>query len=131
MSIEENKQFVRNTWEAFARGEIRAAFANMSDEISWLIPASLAADGPMKGKQAILSHLKARVASNFPKGVKSEIRRVYGDGDAVIIEMTNRGETSSGAMYENEYCFIFELEAGKVRRVREYLDTAKVKDLLG
>jgi ketosteroid isomerase-like protein len=42
--------------------------------------------------------------------------------------MTNRGKASNGKQYENEYCFVFELENGKVRRIREYLDTQKFVD---
>ena len=38
MSIEANKQMVTSTWEAFVKGDIKTAFANMSDEVSWLIP---------------------------------------------------------------------------------------------
>jgi ketosteroid isomerase-like protein len=67
----------------------------------------------------------------FPTGLKSEFRRVYADGDTVMIEMTNRGKLFNGRDYENEYCFVFEVEAGKIRRVREYVDTQKVKELIG
>jgi ketosteroid isomerase-like protein len=42
--------------------------------------------------------------------------------------LTNRGKVSNGKQYENEYCFVFELENGKVRRIREYVDTQKFAD---
>ena len=61
--------------------------------------------------------------------MKSELRRVYCDGDTVLIEMTNRGKLFNGRDYENEYCFVFEIEGGKNRRVREYVDTQKVAEL--
>jgi len=129
MGIEANKEFVVSTWNAFVKGDLKAAFANMSDEISWLIPGNLSElSGLRKGKAEILNF--ARSASKiFPNGLKCEIRRVYGDGDTVIIELTNRGKLFNGKDYENEYCFVFEVENGKVRRVREYVDTQKVKDL--
>jgi ketosteroid isomerase-like protein len=37
---------------------------------------------------------------------------------------------ANGKDYENEYCFVFEIESGKIRRVREYVDTQKAKDLM-
>jgi ketosteroid isomerase-like protein len=43
--------------------------------------------------------------------------------------MTNKGKFAGGNDYVNEYCFIFEVEAGKIRRVREYVDTKRVTDL--
>ncbi|HJU28405.1 MAG TPA: nuclear transport factor 2 family protein [Candidatus Binataceae bacterium] len=129
MSVESNKELVTKTWEAFVNGDIKGAFANMSDEISWLIPGNLPnLSGMKKGKNGILDFAR-NAAKIFPNGLKSEVRRVYGDGDTVIIEMTNRGKLANNRDYENEYCFVFEIEAGKIRRVREYVDTQKVKDL--
>ena len=129
MSVEANKELVKTTWNAFVKGDIKTAFANMSDEISWLIPGDLPnLSGLRKGKAGILEF--ARSASKiFPSGLKSEIKRVYADGDTVIIELTNRGKVFNGKDYENEYCFVFEVEGGKIRRVREYVDTQKAKEL--
>lgn len=129
MSIESNKELVTNFWGAFAKGDIKSAFANLSDEVSWLIPGNLPnLSGLRRGKGEILNFART-AAKMFPGGLKSEIRRVYGDGDTVLIEMTNRGKLFNGRDYENEYCFVFEIEAGKIRRVREYVDTQKVKEL--
>jgi ketosteroid isomerase-like protein len=130
MSVEGNKEMVTSTWEAFVKGDIKTAFANMSDEISWLIPGNLSnLSGLRKGKAAILEFAR-NAGRTFPNGLQTQISRVYGDGDTVILELTNRGKLANGKDYENEYCFVFEIEAGKIRRVREYVDTQKAKDLM-
>ena len=130
MSVEANKQMVTSTWEAFVKGDLKTAFANMSDEISWLIPGNLSnLSGLRKGKAAILEFAR-NAAKSFPNGLLTQISRTYGDGDTVILELTNRGKLANGRNYENEYCFVFEIEAGKIRRVREYVDTQKAKDLM-
>ena len=122
MTAEEKKEFVTRTWTAFGTGDIKGAFANMDDNVSWLIPGNLpGVSGLKKGKDEILKFMSG-VGGVFPEGIKSEFRRVYCDGDTVIVELTNRGKVSNGTQYENEYCFVFELENGKVRRIREYLD---------
>lgn len=126
MSVEQNKDTARKMWEAAVRGDIETASANLSDEVSWLLPG--AATGPLKGKQAAVGFFKS-LGQAFPTGLKTDIRRVYGDGDTVVMELTNRGQTAKGRQYENEYCFVLEFEGGKVRRVREYTDTAKVKEI--
>jgi ketosteroid isomerase-like protein len=130
MNVEANKQMVTNTWQAFVKGDIKTAFANMSDGVSWLIPGNLNnLSGLRKGKAAILEFAR-NAAKTFPNGLESRISRVYGDGDTVILELTNRGKLANGKDYENEYCFVFEVEAGKIRRVREYVDTQKAKELM-
>jgi uncharacterized protein len=129
MSVESNKELVVKTWNAFVKGDIKTAFENMSDEISWLIPGNLPnLSGMKKGKAGIIDFAR-NAAKVFPNGLQCEIRRVYGDGDTVLIELTNRGKLFNGKDYENEYCFVFEVEGNKIRRVREYVDTQKVKDL--
>jgi uncharacterized protein len=128
MSIETNKELVTNFWSAFAKGDIKTAFASLSDEVSWLIPGNLPISGLRKGKPEILNFAR-HAAKMFPGGLKSELRRIYGDGDTVLIEMVNRGKLFNGRDYENDYCFVFEIENGKIRRVREYVDTQKVAEL--
>ena len=130
MSVEANKQMVTSTWQAFVKGDLKTAFANMSDEVSWLIPGNLNdLSGLHKGKSAILEFAR-NAARTFPNGLQSQINRVYGDGDTVAIELTNRGKLANGRDYENEYCVVCELEGGKIRRVREYVDTQKAKELM-
>ena len=128
MTAEEKKTLVVSTWTAFGKGDIKAAFANMDDNVSWLVPGNApGVSGVKKGKEEILKFMSG-VGDVFPEGIKSEIRRTYCDGDTVIVELTNRGKVKNGKQYENEYCFVFELENGKVRRIREYVDTQKFVD---
>jgi uncharacterized protein len=129
MSIEHNKAMVTKTWQAFVKGDIKTAFANMSDEVSWLIPGNLSVSGLKKGKAAVLEFARS-AAKLFPAGLTTEIRRVYGDGDVVVVELSNTGKLANGRDYANEYCFVFEIEDGKIRRVREYVDTQKANDLM-
>ncbi len=85
--------------------------------------------GVKRGKDEILKFMGA-FASKIPEGMHSEITRAYSDGNAVILEPTNKAKVSNGKSYENEYCFVFEIENGKIRRIREYTDTQKAKDIL-
>jgi len=127
MTADQKKELVTKTWLALGRGDIEAAFANMDHNVSWLVPGNMTTSGVKKGKDEILKFMSG-VGAVFPEGMKIEIRRTYCDGDTVIVELTNRGKVSNGKQYENEYCFVFELENGKVRRIREYVDTQKFAD---
>ena len=130
MTNEEKKSLVTSTWTSFGKGDIKAAFANMSDNVSWLIPGNTpGVSGVKRGKDEILKFMSG-VGQLFPEGLKSEINKTHCDGDTVILELTNRGKVSNGKNYENEYCFVFELEGGKIRRIREYVDTQKAKEIL-
>lgn len=130
MSIEQNKQVVTAAWQALTKGDLEGALSRMSEEVSWLVPGNLPnVSGVKKGKQAI-REFTGGIGRAFPEGLQTEIRRAYGEGDTVIVELTNRGKVANGKFYENEYCFVFELEGGKIRRIREYVDTQKAKEFL-
>ncbi len=128
MSAEQNKELVTKTWKAFISGDLDTALANMSDEVSWLINGSLQGiSGLKRGKDAI-REFGSGVKHAFPAGLNSDIGKVHAAGDnTVIVELTNHGKAANGKDYRNEYCFIFELENGKIRRVREYVDLLTVK----
>src|SRR5882757_8793734 len=130
MNTEQKKTLVTETWTAFGKGDLKTAFGNMSDNVSWVVPGTTPnVSGLKRGKDEILKFMSG-VGAIFPEGLNSEIKKTFCDGDTVIVELTNRGKVSNGKTYENEYCFIFELESDKIRRIREYVDTQKAKEIL-
>ncbi|HTT74819.1 MAG TPA: nuclear transport factor 2 family protein [Candidatus Binataceae bacterium] len=130
MSTEQNIELVTRTWQSVAKGDADAAMTNIADEISWVIPGHLAnVSGLKRGKDEVRKFI-AGIKTAFPDGLKPEIRKVHGAGDTVIVELTNRGKAFNGKDYENEYCFIFEIENNKIRRIREYVDLLTVKETL-
>jgi ketosteroid isomerase-like protein len=125
MDRQQKIDLVRGIWEAFARGDMKKVFAAMLEDVTWKLPQG----GQVRGKQSIL-HL-ARASADKLKGYQTEIRRVHCDGDVVILEMTNRATTPAGMPYANDYCFIFDLEGGKIRAITEYTDQLAVKEAVG
>ena len=43
----------------------------------------------------------------------------------VIVEERLQATLFNGRYYDNDYCFVFELEDGLITVMREYMDTAK------
>jgi ketosteroid isomerase-like protein len=97
----------------------------MRDDVTWRIPGMLLPSGLKRGKEEILGFLRW-AATTFPAGFQTEVKGVYGDGGNVVLELVNRSTAANGRPYENEYCFVFEVEGGRIRAVREYVDTQKV-----
>jgi len=125
MDRQQKIDFVRETWEAFARGDMKKVFAAMPEDVTWKLPQG----GRLRGKQAIL-HL-ARASAGKLRGYTTEIRRIHCDGDCVVLEMTNRAVTSEGKPYANDYCFIFDLADGRITTITEYTDQLAVKEAIG
>lgn len=66
----------------------------------------------------------------FPEGIRFEILDMIAEGDKVAVEATSEGKHISGAIYTNEYHFLFELRDGKLVRLKEYMDTERATDIL-
>ena len=66
----------------------------------------------------------------FPEGLKFEALSIVGEGDKVAVEATSVGKHISGKTYSNEYHFLFEFRGGKLLRLKEYMDTERVTDIL-
>lgn len=102
----------------------------MSDEVSWMIAVNLpGVSGVKKGKAAVKEFVSG-IRKAFPQGLNSQISKVHSAGETVIVELTNTGKAFNGRDYRNKYCFVFEVEGGKIRRIRENVDMLTVKETL-
>ena len=66
----------------------------------------------------------------FPKGLTFTVLDMVAEGDKVAVEATSEGEHVSGQTYSNEYHFLFEFHNGKLLKLKEYMDTEQVTDVL-
>ncbi len=130
MNAEQNAELVTKTWKDVVGGNVDAALANMSDEVSWVIPGNLPGVSGLKRGKAAVKEFIGGIGKAFPQGLNSQISKVHSAGDTVIVELTNTGKAFNGRDYRNEYCFVFEIESGKIRRIREYVDMLTVKEAL-
>jgi ketosteroid isomerase-like protein len=126
-----SKQLVVHAWEAFASRDpsrVRAVFA---PDAEWLAPpgnaTALALGGThhLVGRDRIVHFLTCEFGTVFVANVSIDFRGLYADGDTVVVEERMQATLAHGGHYDNDYCFIFELENGLIKRVREYMDTQR------
>jgi uncharacterized protein len=72
----------------------------------------------------------ASIFDVFPQGLKFTALDMVAEGDKVAVEATSEGKHISGQIYANEYHFLFEFRDGKLLRLKEYMDTERVTDVL-
>ncbi|MEM9253870.1 MAG: nuclear transport factor 2 family protein [Pseudomonadota bacterium] len=66
----------------------------------------------------------------FPNGIHFEILTLTAQGPRVAVEARSEGQHVSGQIYSNEYHFLFEFRDGKLLKLKEYMDTERVTDVL-
>lgn len=131
MTPDENKQRVMACWQAFAARDQAAIRSFFKEDAVWVAPpgnaTALALDAPSGfiGADAIARFIARDVPRLFASDVSVEFLAVHAAGDAVIVEERMRARLADGRLYENDYCFVFELQDGLIAVMREYMDTAK------
>ena len=130
MTSEHSKSTVIAAWKVFKTRDLARISAVFTEDAEWLAPRDNATAIALRGSHHIVG--RDRIAEFLSSGmyelfrdVRIEFRGVFADGDTVIVEETMHATLPNGARYDNEYCFVFELEAGRIKRVREYMDTQR------
>jgi ketosteroid isomerase-like protein len=131
MSAGSSKQLVIDAWQAFATRDAYRIRGVFTADAEWRAPAdnatSRALDGThhLVGRERIVRFLAEEFATVFVDDVSIDFGGFHADGDTVVVEMRLRATLAHGGPYDNEYCLVFELEQGLIRRVREYMDTRR------
>lgn len=131
MNSEDNKRVVMAAWQAFSSRDPERIAALFTQDAEWLAPkdnataVALSLTDHMIGREQIGRFIGLEVGKLFSRDLKIEFKGFYADGNIVVVEERMQAILSNGAFYDNDYCFVFEVENGLIRRVREYMDTAK------
>jgi ketosteroid isomerase-like protein len=52
------------------------------------------------------------------------------EGDWVVVESEGTGSFQNGRPYRNRYAIVFEIVDGRLRTIREYMDTGHMASML-
>lgn len=66
----------------------------------------------------------------MPSGLRFTVKTVTAEGDRVVIEAEGNAETHAGTRYANNYVFVFAMEGGLIKEVREYFCTRYADEVL-
>ena len=106
----------------------------MSQDIKWheaesnpYMPSGEAWVGP----DAILNNLFMKLGAEWD-GFSVHPKSFYGAGDSVIVEARYSGTyKATGKSMDTQVCHVWDVKDGKVTRFQQYVDTAKLQNVMG
>jgi ketosteroid isomerase-like protein len=130
----DNVTLVRNLYDAFGRGDVPAVLGAMSPTIHWheaesnpYWPSGEALVGP----DAVLNNLFMKLGAEWD-GFSVHTRSFHNAGSSVIVEARYSGTyKANGRNMGAQVCHVWDVEDGKVTRFQQYVDTAKLQDVMG
>ena len=127
-NAEANKKAVQSFFTAMNAGDIAAIVASYADNGHLQTMGNTLISGEFSRDQ--IEAAAGGIYEVFPKGIDFQIVDMVAEGDKVAVEATSEGEHVSGQTYSNEYHFLFEFSDCKLVRLKEYMDTERVTDVL-
>lgn len=131
MSASENKQIVAAAMEALAKGDMRPFYEAWADDFVW---RPMAVSGPWSrvfhGKDVASEQLFKPLRAQYADRYTNMATNILAEADFVVVECRGAVTLKSGKHYGNRYCLVIQMADGKMKEVREYLDTALANEVL-
>ena len=129
----DNVTLLKNLYDAFSRGDIPTVLGAMSPDIKWYQaesnpyrPSGQAWVGP----DAVLNNLFMRLGSEWD-GFAVHPGSFHDAGQSVIVEARYSGTyKATGKSMNAQVCHVWDVKDGKVSRFQQYVDTAKLSDVM-
>jgi ketosteroid isomerase-like protein len=89
--------------------------------------------GPTMGTLDMRTYKKLVAGLNklMPVLVAMTIVGTTAEGDRVAVEAAGSTRLADGRVYENTYHILFQFRNGRIRMVKEYLDSKRAADIFG
>jgi uncharacterized protein len=130
----DNVNLLKNLYSAFGRGDVPSVLGAMSSDIRWhqaeghpYVPSGEVLVGP----DAVLNNIFMRLATEWD-GFAVHPRSFHDAGDVVVVEARYSGTyKSTGKSMDAQVCHVWDIRDGKLTKFQQYLDTAKLHDVMG
>ena len=115
---------VRNSYEAFNRGDIPAVLATYQPDIEWVEPGGgNAPSGTFNGTSEVEQDVFSKVPENFGESFSVQADEFKDEGDKVVVSGRLKGQHTSGADLDAPFEHVADMKDGKIAR----FDQADVK----
>ena len=127
-----NEQLVLDFFEVLSSGDLDKLRQFYHDKSTWEPKVKGIAGAGKHVGMDIIDKFLAPVRGMFEPGdPKVHVQNMFSNGPWVCVESYSTGKTLDGLVYENDYCWVFEVSNGKIDAMREYMDSHYTAKLFG
>ena len=123
-----NAETVRRAFDAWAAGT-GGPYDLLRDDARWTIVGRSAAAGTYRDREAFMRDVIRPFNARMREPLKPKIRRVYVDGDTVIVLFDARGVARDGVPYENTYTWYLTMQDGRIVESVAFFDSIAFNEL--
>lgn len=130
----DNVNLLKNLYDAFGRGDIPTVLGTMNPDINWYQAESnpyMPSGEAWVGPNAVLNNLFMKLGAEWD-AFSVHTKSFHDAGDSVIVEARYSGKyKATGKSMDTQVCHVWDVKDGKATRFQQYVDTAKLQDVMG
>ncbi|WP_296218790.1 nuclear transport factor 2 family protein [uncultured Sphingomonas sp.] len=125
-----NRALIERAFAQWARGEADV-FDLLTDDVVWHITGQdPAVATTYRSREALLAGAARPLATRLTAPLTPTVRRIWSDGDDVLVHWDGSAPLADGSTYRNTYLWIMTVRGDRVTRVTAFLDNAAFKAAL-
>jgi ketosteroid isomerase-like protein len=127
---EQNVEFVKDVYDAFARGDVPAVLGAFADDIEWFEAEGMPYGGVYRGGEAVVQNVFGPITTDND-GFALILEELIGSGGTVaaILRYTGTGKATGKAL-DVPAVHVWDIRDGKLARFRQYIDTVKYAEVV-
>jgi hypothetical protein len=125
-----SKDEVRSIFAKLAGDDPQEFFEHVADNVQWCVLGTHPLAGRYNSKREFQEATFAKLSKFFDVPLKLFTRDVLVNGDKAAVELFTRATSKSGTVFNNEYCWICRFSGNQIVKVRAYLDSALVAEVI-
>lgn len=131
MSADANKKLIQQVFTDSANRSGTTFMDHLADDATWVQTGQCSWSRTFTGKNEITNNLFGYLRSLLADRPRTVAFNFIAEGEYVVVEARGDNVTRSGERYDNEYCFVWRVQGGKITQIKEYCDSALVERVLG
>jgi ketosteroid isomerase-like protein len=127
---EQNIEFLKGIYGAFARGDVPAVLGAFADDIEWYEAEGMPYGGLYRGGEAVAQNVFGPISQDVD-GFAVTPEDFVGSGDTVaaVVRYTGTGKATGKAL-DVPVVHIWDIRDGKAARFRQFIDTVKFGEVV-
>ena len=123
-----NKAIVEASFKAWQDGT-GSPFDLLDADATWTIVGRSVASRAYQGREAFMRDVIRPFNARMREPLKPLIRRIYTDGEAVIVLFDAKGTAHDGQPYVNTYAWFLEMKGGRIAAASAFFDSVAFNEL--
>jgi uncharacterized protein len=127
---EQNIEFLKGIYGAFARGDVPAVLAAFADDIEWYEAEGMPYGGLYRGGEAVAQNVFGPISQDVD-GFAVTPEEFVGSGETVaaVVRYTGTGKATGKAL-DVPAVHVWDVRDGKAARFRQFIDTVKFGEVV-